>query len=236
MKINPKARTFLSLSFKVLGIVLFGMTILLTACKKISDTTQADTTSLNVVNASPGNLAINFYLNNVFVAGPSLSYTERSGYIQTYAGGTKFDASVGGTNQLILTSTINLISQKYYTLFFAGTNQSPAVVFTEDDLFSPATGKAKIRFIHLSPDAPALDLAIKGGMTLFGARDFKSVSDFIEIDPATYSFQLKAGTSSAVAELINVPIEAGRIYTVWAGGLMAASSSDPISIQAMANK
>jgi hypothetical protein len=210
--------------------------LFLQGCKKQTNTISADTSSLNVVNASPGTLSFNFFLNNVFVAGPSLAYTDRSGYIESYSGATKFDASVGGTSQLILTSTINLVSKKYYTLFFAGPNQSPTLVFAEDDLFPPATGKAKLRFINLSPDSPALDLTTKNGATLFGARNYKSVSDFIEIDPATYSFQLKAGTSTAVAELINIPIDAGKIYTIWAAGLMAGPASHGLSIQAMINK
>ena len=35
----------------------------------------------------------------------------------------------------------------------------------EDD--RGTTGQAKVRFVHTSPDAPAVDVAVKGGPVLF---------------------------------------------------------------------
>jgi hypothetical protein len=217
-------------------IPLLGLIISITGCKKINNTEQVDLSYLNVINASPGNVSINFFLNNGFVNGPALYYTERTGYIQTYGGVQKFDATVGGSTSVLATSQINLASNKYHSLFFAGLNQSPVIVFTQDDLFDPPAGKAKIRFIQLSPDAPALDLVIKAGPALFAGKSFKSISDFINIDPAVYTFQLKSGTSASLAEILNVPIDAGKIYTVWAGGSVSASGPTALSIQVMANK
>lgn len=36
-----------------------------------------------------------------------------------------------------------------------------------DDLKFPPVGNAQVRFVHLSPDAPAVDIAVKNGPTLF---------------------------------------------------------------------
>jgi hypothetical protein len=215
-------------------IILFVLSVFATACKpKLG--AQAPPGLINVINASPGSLSMNFYLNGLFITGPSLFYTERSGYIQNYVGTMKFDAVVGGTNQLINTMIVDLGSAKYYSMFLVGLNKSPELVFMQDDLSGPAAGKAKVRFVHLSPDAAVLDLSIKGASKLFNAQVFKSASNFVEIDPKTYVFQLQSG-STVLAESVNAPLEAGRVYTIWAGGLTSGSGSTALSVLIMTNK
>jgi hypothetical protein len=48
----------------------------------------------------------------------------------------------------------------------------------EDNLTSPASGKAHIRFIHLSPDAPAVDITLTNGTVVFGDYIFQRSISF----------------------------------------------------------
>lgn len=223
-------------SFKVFVILLIGLTVLVASCKKDRiETTQLDAAGLNVINASPGLLAISFFLDNQFVNGPALLYQQQSGYIATYTGSRKFDVTIGGTTQVLTTNTLNLNKDKYYTAFFAGTNASPIIVFTQDDLSDPPAAKARLRFINLSPDATALNLAIKGGATLFTGLAFKSVSDFITVDPATYTFELRSA-ENGIKEIADVQVAAGKIYTLWAKGLLSGSGDTAFSGQVTTNR
>ncbi|MEJ5962592.1 DUF4397 domain-containing protein [Pedobacter immunditicola] len=213
-------------------LVLLSLTVFfLASCKKddIDDLPEPDIAAFNVVNASPGQTSFNFALDNQIVNGPALTFTDQTGYISAYTGIRKFDVTLGGTTQSILTDTLNLETDKYYSLFITG--QSPlSLLITEDDLTAPATGKAKIRFIQLSPNAGELALGVKGEEELFPEQEFKAVSAFISIDPAQYILEIKDDDGDALTES-TVTIAAGKIYTVWAGGLLEGTGNSAMVIQ-----
>lgn len=223
-------------SFKVFILMLLGIAFLTASCSKNDDEDiEVDAAALNVVNVSPGPLSINFFLDNQLVNGPALAFTQQTGYLLAYTGQRKFDATVGGTTQVVATQTLNLEKDKYYTLFFAGLNTSPEIILTEDDLTDPAAGKAKIRFINLSPDATALNLSVSGGATLFTNISYKTASGFISIDPATYNLRINTGETT-MDEITSVQIEAGKVYTVWAYGLVAGTGTTAFNAQVQTNR
>lgn len=204
--------------------------ILFSACRKNRSVEPQEVAAINVVNASPGPLAINFFLNNNLVNGPALAFTQESGYVLTLAGLNKFDATSGGTTQVVVRDTLQLKTDKYYSLFITGHNLSLSTFLTEDDLSLPSSGKAKIRFLQLSPDGGTLVLRIKGGAILFRAQAYKTASEFVSIDPLAYTFQLEETDGSAIRES-SIELMPGKIYTVWSGGL-----KDGLEINAMGLK
>jgi len=218
-------------TFFLLSLTVF----FLASCKKnnVDNTPQPDIAAFNVVNAAPGQTSFNFALDNQIVNGPALTFTDPTGYISAYTGTRKFDVTLGGTTQSVLTDTLILEKDKYYSVFITG-QSSLSTLITEDDVTTPATGKAKIRFIQLSPDAGSLSLGIKGETPLFPAQAFKTASAFIAIDPAQYIMEIKNDGGNALTES-NITIAAGRIYTVWAGGLLQGTGNSAMIIQVNVN-
>lgn len=81
-------------------------------------------------------------------------------------------------------------------------------------------GKTKVRFAHLSPDAPAVDIAVKGGNVLFSNVSFKEVTNYLTLAPTTVDLEVrKAGTNEVVLLLLNVKLEPNKVYTIAAVGL-----------------
>lgn len=221
----------LSSLLKLFGILTI-VAVTFSSCLKNHDDTPypvQPVAGLNVANASPGTASFNFGLDNNYVNGPALVYGQRSGYLSAYTGKRLFSLTSGGTTQVIATDTLNLSDNNYYSLFITGLNSSPSFFFTQDDLSAPPTGKAKIRFIQLSPDGGPFDLGVKGGATLFSNQAYKTASNFITIDPATYSFQLKADNTGTITPIDSVAISAGKIYTVWSKGLIEGTGDYAIS-------
>lgn len=231
-----KKNTLFSWIFPIRSFLLLSLAAtLFVSCRDNDDDDlpEPDAAAISVVNASPGQTAFNFAFDNQIVNGPALTFGIQSGYLLAYAGQRKFDATLGGTNQSVLTETITLEKDKYYSLFISGSSSLSAFL-TADDVSAPASGKAKIRFIQLSPDAGTLALNIKGGATLFNGQDFKTASAFAAIDPATYTLEIKNTGGTAIAEK-EVTIAAGKIYTVWAGGMLAGTGNTAMTIFVNAN-
>ena len=94
-----------------------------------------------------------------------------------------------------------------------------------------AIAKSKIRAIHLSPDAPAVDLFVNGGMTPAAAGlAFTKSTGYLDVDAGTYTFDISpAGKTAAdhVLEVKDLALEGDKSYTAAAFGTLA-------SIQALA--
>lgn len=82
---------------------------------------------------------------------------------------------------------------------------------------------AKVRVIHASPDAPAVDVFVNGNAVLTNVGFF-AASPYLDLPAGTYRVQVAptgAGAGSAVIDA-NVTIEAGRAYTIAAVGPVAS--------------
>jgi hypothetical protein len=89
-----------------------------------------------------------------------------------------------------------------------------------DNNAPPAEGKAHVRFVHASPDAPAVDIAVKGGPVIFSNVAFKGVGDYTPVDASTYDLEVRlAGADTVALDLPGIKLEAGAVYTVFAMGL-----------------
>ena len=114
----------------------------------------------------------------------------------------------------------------------AGTDVTEPDGSTPDDTDEePPVPTAKARVIHLSPDAPAVDILANDGATpVFADVEYKEGTPFADVPAATYDFHVapKGGSSAdAVLNVAGVALAADKAYTVAAFGPLA-------SIQAIA--
>ncbi|WP_316800690.1 DUF4397 domain-containing protein [Pedobacter frigidisoli] len=218
---------------------LFAITLFLSACKKDwGDYSDSVTVAgIGFVHASPGTGALDFIVDNQKANSKDFTYTKDLGYFGAYPGTRLFGVTKKDSTKYLTTSSVALQSGIFYSAFVVDLLPAPKILIVQDDLTAPATGKAKIRFINLSPDAPALDLAIDGTATaLVTAKAYKEASTFVSIDPsAGYTFQIKEG-NSVTATLPSTKIEAGKIYTLWAKGLKSATDSTKFGLAILTNK
>jgi LPXTG-motif cell wall-anchored protein len=78
-----------------------------------------------------------------------------------------------------------------------------------------------VRFVHASPDAPAVDIAVaNGGPVLFSNVPFKGVGDYLPVDAGTYDLEVRvAGTETVALSVPGVALADSTVYTVFAMGL-----------------
>jgi hypothetical protein len=228
----------LSLTYCIVGIGF--STFLLSSCAKqqIQINTQTPTTyaAVNFVQASPDEPGLNLAFYNTQFNTSSIAYGTYSGYLAIYSGIDTVRISNASNAAVVLSKPINFSQSTPYTLFLANKATSPEFFVLQDTLNTPANGNASIRFVDVSPDAPAVDLVIKGGASLVTNRSYKGFSSFQPILANTiYTFEVhQAGTATVLASLSSLKIQAGVTYTLWFHGLAAnTSTADQLALDFM---
>jgi hypothetical protein len=121
----------------------------------------------------------------------------------------------------VIDATLDLAADTDYTVVAVGLLADIEPLVLVDNNSAPAAGKAHVRFVHASPDAPAVDIAVTGGPVLFSNVPFKGVGDYLPVDAGTYNLEARvAGTETVALSVPNVALEAGKVYTIFAMGLV----------------
>ncbi len=83
-----------------------------------------------------------------------------------------------------------------------------------------AADDAKVRVLHASPDAPAVDVKVDGANVLENVP-FKAISDYLTVPAGTYNIKVCAtGTDTCVIDA-DLTFDAGKMYTVAATNNLA---------------
>jgi hypothetical protein len=213
---------------------------LLSSCLKDHDDQQIDqppVALLSVINASPDDKGVNFFLDQNQANNFPISYGHGLDYIRAKTGKRVATFNVAGSAQNIKSDTITLEANKFYSIYLANVPSKPDILLLADSIIKPDAGKATIRLVDLSPDAPAVDLGIKGGAVIATGKTYKGYSAFVPVQGNTsYTLEIrKAGTTTVLVNLPDVNLHSGSIYTVWLHGLSAATDQTKLSADIQTN-
>lgn len=189
---------------------------------------------VRVVHASPDAPAVDVLVNGQKVqALTNVPFFTASSYLDLPAG--TYDIQVvptGATTPVVIDAKgVKIDAGKAYTIAASGklADIKPAVFV--DDLTAPAAGKAHVRVYHLSPDAPAVDIAVKGGPVLIPNLAFPNASNYLPVDAGTYDLEVRpTGTTTAALSLAGTKLDAGKIYDVFANGLLSGTPALKVDI------
>jgi hypothetical protein len=195
------------------------------------------TANVLVVHASPDAPAVDVLVDNGSPAVQDLMFPENTGYVALNSGTRNVKVNVANTNNTVINADLNLNPDLNYSVFAVNTVSSIEPLVLVDDLATPASGMTHVRFVHLSPDAPAVDVAVTGGPVLFGDVSFKDYQGFAPVNAGTYNLEVRlAGTSTVVLPLPGIALQAGNIYTVFAKGLVAGTGSQALGAEIIVNR
>ena len=210
--------------------------------------------ALRVAHFSPNVPAVDVFLKAPGVANAmgnrvlsNVSFPVDSGYLSV-TGGT-YDASValaGTLNGVIGLNGAALARGTSTSVFAIGLlngagNQALRLAGFADDR-APVAGKAKVRVIHLSPDAPAVDVVVLSG----GAITARPVVNLgfpnatatpLQLDAGTYTLAV-VPTGAATPLLpsaagVPVTLAAGDVKTIVAIGALQAAGAQPFQFKVL---
>lgn len=93
----------------------------------------------------------------------------------------------------------------------------------------PQDGKAMIRIVHASSDAPAVDIWVAGSSAPIAAGlSFGDASDWLEVDPGSYDVEIKASPSTAADPAVystgDITLAEGEKVSAVAAGLLGSTA------------
>ena len=222
---------------KSIGLAVLG--IAMVSCEK--DDENPPQSRLMVVHASPNAPNVDVRVNNN-VALQNVPYPANSDYLSTNSGATNIKVSPAGTTTYVIDANVDLASGMSYSVFAIDEVSKIKAAVVSDNLGTPASGKAHVRFFHFSPNAPAVDIAVAGGPVLFSNREFNdqstnaSLANFAPVDAGTYNLEVRlAGTNTVVLPLPNITLTSGKIYTVFAKGFVEGTGTQALGAQIIVN-
>lgn len=171
---------------------------------------------VSIYNASPDAPPLDIVVDNRQINSKPFDYSDYSGYLQFYTGARNLEFSPFDANNVVIDSTITFEDQKVYSVFVVDNYAHADLLVLNDSSDNPASGKAKIRFINLSPDASDVSLKAEGQTdALFSGQSFKEASGFKEVDAKSYDLKVTADDGSNVAlQLPATNFQAGGFYTI----------------------
>lgn len=188
-----------------------------------------------VTHASPDAPGVDLLVDNSKVNTAPLTFPNSTGYLTVNAGTRNIKVNAAGTSTTVINADVPFTKDKNYSLFAYNQLASIGAILVEDNLAIPASGKAHIRFFHLSPGAPAVTVGVLNGdvfTPVFSNRAFETQATaaanqaFSPVDAGTYTFDVRvAGTSTSVLTVPGVALQAGKIYTVFARGIVGNATS-----------
>jgi hypothetical protein len=114
---------------------------------------------------------------------------------------------------------VNLMKLKLLTLLLAAGALTAAC--DDDEGNTGPESQARVRIVHASPDAPAVDVLVDDAEVLSGVP-YRTASDYLELSDGEHNLKVNAaGTATTVIDA-DVELEDGADYTVIAGGLLEA--------------
>ena len=175
---------------------------------------------VRVLHTVPGAPNVDVYANDKLIAN-NLAYGNHTTYASLPSGTYKITLYVAGSKDSPIISNMLTVSDNSYSTV-AAIDASNAIEFLRiKDTNGPIEkNTSMIKFAHLSPNAPAVDITLQDGTILFSNVQFKQVTSYINVMPNNYTLQVRlAGTSTVVLTVPDVNLQPNKIYTVYAIGL-----------------
>jgi hypothetical protein len=184
---------------------------------------QADTAQVRVIHASPDAPAVDIYLNDS-KAITNLAYKAASDFAAVPAGSYAVKVTATGATDAVISANLPLEAGQSYTVVAVGQLADITARVYVDDTSDLASGQARLRVIHASPNTPGVDVAVTGGPVLINNLAFPNASDDLDVDAGTYNVEVRpTGTETAALSAPGLALEAGKYYTVLAVGLLGGS-------------
>jgi hypothetical protein len=211
--------------YKVSSLVIL-CCLALGGCGKKSTDSETAYASVRFIHSSPSSGLMDFsylaegatYYTDIV---SEASYGTQHGYFSLVSGSRSFQAFLTGTSLTIANITVSLTGNGKYSIIADDLDAAinPSLLAIADTTGVPASGKAFLRFVHVSADAPDLDIIKADSSILIADLKRYQASDYVELDAGTYELAAVSSDSGKVMlDLPPITLTSGINYSVLLSG------------------
>ncbi|MDW2800710.1 DUF4397 domain-containing protein [Clostridium boliviensis] len=176
---------------------------------------------VRVMHTVPNAPNVDIYVDDEMII-ENLAYGDFTDYLPVQEGTYKVSVYVSGSQDTPVVENMLPVEQnEMLTVAAVGTPDNIGLLSITDANGDMIQGKAMVRFIHLSPDAPAVDITLSDGTVIFPNVAFNQITPYIAADPTNLTLQVRpAGSTDVVLEIPDVPLSEDYFNTIYAVGLL----------------
>jgi hypothetical protein len=175
---------------------------------------------VRVMHASPDAPAVDIYVNGsaVLTNVPFFAYSD---YLMLPDGTYNIAVTPAGgsLDEAVLAGPLEVSGGYAGTLAAVNFLDNIEAVLYDDNTDPVPAGKTRVRVIHASPNAPAVDVKLAGTSTVVVQNAPFKASAYVEVDAGTYQFDISpTGAADVVFTTPALRFESGWTYTLVATG------------------
>jgi hypothetical protein len=193
--------------------------------------TSQETTYVRVVHASPDAPAVDVLVENETVVA-NASFGDVTDYLELAAGTYNVTVTAAGDPDTVVFEDQVTFDARSATTVAAsgeiseGANTSFVPVAFADDALAVDENESAVRVVHLSPDAPTVDVTVGEGnetVVLADNVSFRNASSYVTVPSGNYTVDVRAataGNNGTVVTSVDVSLASGTVYSAMAVGYL----------------
>ena len=170
---------------------------------------------VRVFHTAPQAPNVDVYVNDQMVFS-NLAFGDFTRYVYLDEG--EYNVSVylaGQKDRPVINQMVDIPSQQIFTVAATGNLDNLGLLVIPDKVSkSPSQNYSSVRVIHLSPNAPGVDILVDGD-TLFEDISFGEGTDYVDLNPGTYNVNVVLNTDKSVLLPLKVTLNPDKIYTIY---------------------
>jgi len=215
-----KSHSNFSLSFILLASVIFTSFY---SCKKTDPNVEVKGESkVKLVNAIQADAVQNIFIDDEKLSNAALAFSESTDYLKLVSGNR--DIKFIGNDQVETKALMKYTPSITYTTFLISDRSGAREILSyEDNLSNTESGKAKIKFINVTPYfTTGINVSVQAGTLFVNGLQYKEASSYFSVD-ADLNLRYNVLGSGITKTIDNSNFQAGKIYTIWFSGNTSAT-------------
>ena len=173
---------------------------------------------VRIFHAAPQAQNIDVYVNDQMVFS-DLAFGDFTKYVYLDEGEYNVSVYLAGQKDIpVINQMVDVLSQQIFTVAATGNLDNLGLLVIPDKVSkSPSQSYSSLRVIHLSPNAPGVDILVDGDK-LFEDISFEEGTDYVDLNPGTYNVNVVLNTDKSIVLPLKVTLNPDKIYTIYIMG------------------
>jgi hypothetical protein len=191
---------------------------------------------LLMTHASPDAPAVDLYVDDLIVA-EDFTFPNSTRYTSIEQGEHKITLRKAGEKTIVFETMQTINDDGYHSFFACDEMADLSALLLADDFGSPDIDETMVRFIHLSPNAPPVDLTKADGTVIFSSLSFRDASTFKPLPSGIKDYQIRlAGMDNVMLEIDDIKLAPHAAITIWVKGFVGGENEQALGTEILFNK